>query len=86
MLDTEELIAAFGQSAGALDATLCDSTALASVVQQLRAASDIMKDGTNGDPSKTCDGISVGIGFSAQSVKLTGRAAPAPAAPDPCAK
>ena len=36
---------------------------------ELIQASDIMQDGTQ-DPTKTCDGISIGIGFEARVVQL----------------
>jgi hypothetical protein len=43
-----------------------------------------MKDGTQ-DPTATCDGISIGIGFDASVVQLGAIADPAPPATDPCA-
>ena len=44
-----------------------------------------MKDGTNGDPNKTCDGISIGLGFEASAALIGGVAPPAPPVVDPCA-
>jgi len=51
----------------------------------LRAASDIMADGTNGDATQTCTGISFGMGFDALPVQL-GAVAPDPPStiPTPC--
>ena len=39
------------------------------IIEQVKRASDIMVDGTQ-DPTKTCDGISVGLGFEAQAGAL----------------
>ena len=44
-----------------------------------------MADGTNGDPTKTCNAISIGLGFNAKAVKLGAVAPPAQPKPDPCA-
>lgn len=57
---------------------------LDSLLAQIRAANDIMLDGSNGDPNKACDGISVGFGFEAVAVQPAGIAAPVPPGPDPC--
>lgn len=40
----------------------CNQAVLASFILQIRQASDILSDGTQ-DPQKTCDGISIGLGF-----------------------
>jgi hypothetical protein len=85
ILDTEELILEFKKIAGGFDPSLCSSNTFESIAMQIRQASDIMKDGSNGDPSKTCDAISIGLGFSAQAVVLGGVAPPNPPPPDPCA-
>ena len=61
----------------------CGSAPLEALLDQIRAASDIMKDGTQ-DPNMPCDGISIGVGFTAKRVQLGGEA-PAPEPPaDPC--
>ena len=44
-----------------------------------------MADGTNGDPTKTCDGISVGLGFEGLAIKLGDIAPKADPPADPCA-
>ena len=44
--------------------TCCNQAVFTSLITQIRQASDIMSDGTQ-DPRKTCDGISIGIGFDA---------------------
>ncbi len=76
VMNTEAFIAEFRKVAGAIDPSLCDGPTFDSIAQQIRAASDIMSDGTNGDPSKTCDAISVGIGFSGFAAQINGVAAP----------
>lgn len=85
ILATESLIAELKKAAGQLDATLCDGATFDSIAQQIRAASDIMADGSNGDPSKTCNGISIGLGFEARAVQLGAVAPPEQPKPDPCA-
>ncbi|MCA9594890.1 MAG: hypothetical protein KC776_16330, partial [Myxococcales bacterium] len=84
VLDTEELIQALKKVAGAFDPNLCNGATFDSIAQQFRAASDIMKDGSNGDPSLTCDGISVGFGFESIAANVGSVAAPVPPVPDPC--
>jgi hypothetical protein len=54
------------------------------VVNQIEQASDILQDGTQ-DPNKTCDAISIGLGFDALPVQL-GPAVPPPPPYDPCAE
>lgn len=67
LIRTEELVESLRQVAGALDPSLCSGSTFDSIAQQVRAASDIRDDGTNGDPSLECNAISFGIG-----VKLSG--------------
>jgi len=85
VIPTEQLINELKKVAGGFDPTLCEGATFESIAQQIRAASDIMSDGTNGDPTKTCDGISVGLGFEGQAVELGGIAPKADAPADPCA-
>ncbi len=85
VLKTDELIQSLREVAGTLDVSLCEGSTFESIAQQIRAASDIMQDGSNGDPADTCDGISVGLGFSADAVVLGDVAAPVPPGVDPCA-
>ncbi|MBK7582248.1 MAG: hypothetical protein IPI67_18835 [Myxococcales bacterium] len=85
IIPTENLIGELKKVAGGFDKTLCEGQTFESIAQQIRAASDIMSDGTNGDPSKLCDGISVGLGFEALAVQLGGIAPSATPPPDPCA-
>jgi hypothetical protein len=85
VLDTEELVAAMKAVAGSFDISLCSGPTFDSIAQQIRAASDIMSDGTNGDPNLVCNGISIGLGFDAKPALLGAVAAPVTPPPDPCA-
>lgn len=60
VLNTEEFVAEVKKIGILLD--LCDSSIFDNVITAVRQASDIMADGTQ-DPSKTCDGISMGLQF-----------------------
>ena len=68
--------------AGGTDGLCPGDTLFNSIVQNIISASDIMKDGTNG-PGKTCDGISIAIGFDMEPV-VFGDVAPDPE-PEPSA-
>jgi hypothetical protein len=84
VLETEQLTDAIEDAAGAVSPSLCGSATTAAILDQVRQASDIMLDGTNGNPATTCNAISVGFGFDARPVKL-GSVAPAEQPkPDPC--
>lgn len=85
VIPTEQLISELKKVAGGFDPTLCEGQTFESIAQQIRAASDIMADGSNGDPAKLCDGISVGLGFEGLAVQLGGVAPAATAPEDPCA-
>jgi len=86
VLDTEQLVSQIGKVAAAFDTSFCDpeSPTLVSILNQLRQASDILKDGSQ-DPSKECDGISIGLGFDTAAVQLGPVAKPGDPPPDPCA-
>jgi hypothetical protein len=83
IIETEVLISEIKKVAGAFDKTLCTGSTIDGIANQLRQASDILKDGSQ-DPTKTCDGISIGLGFSAKVVKLGPVAPPAAVKPNPC--
>jgi hypothetical protein len=83
VLPTEEFISELQKVIGAFDETLCSGSTVEGILQQIRQASDILKDGTQ-DPGKTCDGISLGIGFTAREIQLGDIAPPSPAQPNPC--
>lgn len=84
VIGTEEYITEFAKVAGQFSLELCNGATFESVAQAIRAASDIMQDGSNGDPSKTCDGISIGVGFEATAAMLGSVAPAVPPVPDPC--
>ena len=82
VIPTDAFVAVMKQVAGAFDASLCGGPTIDSIVAQLEQASDILTDGTQ-DPSKVCDGISVGLGFDAHLVD-TGSVVTTPPPPQPC--
>jgi len=84
VLGTEEFVNTVKQLAGTFDPSLCSGSALMAIESQIRQASDIMVDGTQ-DPNQTCNGISIGLGFTAKQIKLggVGPASPPPATPCP---
>jgi hypothetical protein len=77
-LKTEEFVQTLRSASGAINPAACaifDS----SLADQLRRASDILDDGTQ-DPTKVCNAISVGLGFTLRQV---GFGAVSPKASDP---
>ena len=86
VIETAVLIDELKKVAGGFDKNLCEGQAFDSIAQLLRQASDIMKDGSNGDPAVECDAISIGLGFEAVEIAApTEVADPATPEPDPCA-
>jgi hypothetical protein len=83
-IETEQFVNELQKVAGSFDLSLCSGSTFDSIAAQIRQASDIMSDGTNGDPAKTCNAISIGIGFDASAVALGVVAAPTPPPIDPC--
>ncbi len=85
VIEAEKLIESLSAVAGSISTSLCgDSPTLQSVKQSIRAAADIMKDGSQ-NPNANCDGISVGIGFDMKAVKLGQVMDRNPPGADPCA-
>jgi len=84
VLDTEIFVEQVHQMAGSLNQDLCLPAAYAGIAKMIRQASDIMKDASQ-DPTQTCDGISIGLGFDVKQVVLGGVAPPPDPGPDPCA-
>jgi hypothetical protein len=84
ILKTDEVLSSLQQMAGKLNSSFCSGDALQSFENQVTAASDIMIDGTQ-DPNSTCNGISIGMGFTASAAKLGKVLDKAPKAADPCA-
>jgi hypothetical protein len=85
VLATDTLTSELKKVAGGFDPTLCMGPTIDSIIAQIEQASDIMQDGTAGDPSKTCDGISIGLGFDAATVQLGAIAPMSTGGGDPCA-
>jgi hypothetical protein len=75
VLNTEEFVTQVNNVAVLLN--LCNSSALTGLVTAVRQASDIMADGTQ-DPTKTCNGISVGLGFDLLPAQIGIVGPPAP--------
>jgi hypothetical protein len=75
VLNTEEFVAEM-KKVGAL-LGLCDSALFDGLITQVRQSSDIMADGTQ-DPTKICDGISMGLGFEMKEVLIGGVGPKAP--------
>ncbi len=69
VVSTSQLIAEFQKVAGALTSSLCGS-GFNTIATQIKQASDIMADGTAGDPATECDGISLGLGFTADEIGI----------------
>ena len=83
IIDTEGFIEELRKVAGAFASDLCTGSTFDSLANQLRQASDIMKNGTQ-DPSIECDGISIGLGFDMSEVQIGTIAPPADPQTDPC--
>ncbi|MBN4050360.1 hypothetical protein JYT28_01240 [Desulfobulbus sp. AH-315-M07] len=83
VIDTEQHVDQMRKLAGSFDPGLCEGTTFESLADQLRQASDILKDGTQ-DPTRICDGISIGIGFEAVRAQIGDIAPATPPPPDPC--
>jgi hypothetical protein len=84
VINTEELINGIASVAGRFSQDLCEGSTVEGIKESIRQASDILSNGTQ-DPSKTCDGISVGIGFTAKQVaNPTKETEPGEPPPDPC--
>ncbi len=78
---TEEFVEAVRDTAGAIDPSYC--ALLTSLVEDLRQTSDILDDGTQ-DPAKTCNAISIGIGFTVLEVDFGAVASPIGIPANPC--
>jgi hypothetical protein len=82
VMPTNAYIAALQKAAGRISTSLCQGSAFDSIAQQIRQASDILRDGSN-MAGVSCDAISIGIGFDATIVKL-GEIVTPPVQPNPC--
>lgn len=81
-----DLVTELKKIVGNINPALCNEATIAPVLQQILDAADIMADGSAGSPDQDCDGISVGLGFTAAEIGLPKSVAPAVGdVPDPCA-
>ncbi len=79
--DLEEAIA---KNAGAFNQDLCSGSTIEGFRSAIKQSADILMDGTQ-DPTKECDGITIGLGFEAVLVTVGDQiTTPDPATPDPC--
>ncbi len=67
VLNTEELVVELKKVGDLLG--YCGTQVFDNILEQVRQASDIMADGTQ-DPDKTCDGISIGLGFEMKEAQI----------------
>ncbi|MDI1479299.1 hypothetical protein [Polyangium sp. y55x31] len=67
VLNTEEFVAEIKKVGDLMG--LCGNSLFDGLVTQVRQASDILTDGTQ-DPEKTCDGISMGLGFDMYEAQI----------------
>jgi hypothetical protein len=67
VLDTEEFITEVNKAGWVFDQ--CGDVVWDNVINMVRQSSDIMADGTQ-DPTKTCNGITIGFGFEMREVQL----------------
>jgi hypothetical protein len=71
VVPTAQMVEAMRAIVVALEPASCGSETLASIASTVEGASDILADGTQ-DPGRTCDGISIGIGFDAAPAQISG--------------
>lgn len=83
ILKTTEVLESLQKVAGKLSSSYCSGDTLQSFLDQVLSASDILVDGTQ-DPTKDCDGISIGLGFESGAAKIGKVLDKAAPAPDPC--
>jgi hypothetical protein len=78
VLDREEFLKEVKKIIGATKPVFCST-----FDTQIRQAADIMNDGTQ-DPTKVCNGISIGLGFKAHVVQLGGISPPTAPSANTC--
>jgi len=69
VINTEELVAAVSSFMNRSMGLSCNSSLIQNLITQIRQSSDILSDRTQ-DSTKTCNGISIGLGFNASIVQL----------------
>jgi len=84
VINAEEFVNGISGVAGRFSTDLCSGSTVEGIKNSIRQASDMLADGTQ-DPEKNCDGISVGLGFTAKQVGNPTRAVqPEVPQDDPC--
>lgn len=82
IIKTDELIAETKRILGTANQAFCSGSVFDGIATQIKQLQDIRDDGTQ-DPGKPCNAISIGLGFSAQKVRL-GAITPTPTLNNPC--
>ncbi len=84
VINTEEFVNGISAVAGRFSTDLCSGSTVEGIKGSIRQASDMLADGSQ-DPARSCDGISVGLGFTAKQVgKPTKVVQPEVPQDDPC--
>lgn len=83
IIETDVLVKEARDFAVRLNDGFCSGDTVPAMLEQIRASSDIMKEGPQ-DPTQPCNGISIGVGFTAKRVQLGEEAPAAEPPPDPC--
>jgi hypothetical protein len=86
IIKTTELTEGIRKIAGQINKDLCSGSTIDTILNSIKQSSDMMYAGDQ-DPTKECDAISIGIGFTAKQIKGPGEEK-APGAPpaDNCAQ
>jgi hypothetical protein len=71
VLPVEPFLDEIAKMAGTFDPSFCEGSTVENIKDQMRQAADMMVSGDH-DPSKVCDGISIGIAFTAKPVQIGG--------------
>jgi hypothetical protein len=81
VLDTDEFVTEVKKAVYGINPVYC--AAISTVETKIRQSSDIINDGSQ-DPAKTCNGISIGFGFTMKEVQLGGVGPKTPPAMGTC--
>jgi len=88
VLATGALTSQLQEVAGSFDPSLCMGQTIDSILTEIAGASDIYLDPNTGavsqDPTQTCNGISIGLGFNGYLVTLGASTPPPMPKPNPC--
>lgn len=85
VINTAEFANGLRKIAGRFAKDLCSGSTVDGIISSIQQASDMMADGSQ-NPNAPCDGISIGLGFTAKQVaNPTKTATPGDAGADPCA-